>query len=521
MNKKLRKFLEQNGLRAEATEQEAWALYDELKAKGIELVGVDPGQRADAGGTPSGNGQHSSGDRGNQDDGEGNGNLGQRSYSKEELDNIVAAQTVQALTREATRRAEVQDMIDVAGVADLDNGGFSRSLIDNPEMDKTRASALIFAELKKRNQPIGIGAQVGREAGEKTRSAITDGLMLRAGIRLEKPVDGAREFRGRSLLEICRTMLELNGISCRNMSRLDIAARALTSLSTSDFPNIFSSLVNKTLLAAYAEWPSTWRPLVAVTSAMDFKLINAIKLSGAPDLKGMNENGEYQTASFSDSAESYRVLTKGIRVPLTRQMIINDDLRAFTRIPQLFGVAARRMESDAVYSLITTNGAMSDGKALFSTAHKNLAGTGAAPSSTTLGAGRTAMRTQTGLNGETIDASPAYFLGPVAMETDADILLRSAALPTAEMSSGVKNPWAGKLEPVTDPHLDAVSDAAWYLFAHPNIAPVIEVAWLEGEEQPYVEEQVDFNSDALVVKVRHDFGAGVVDHVGAYRNPGE
>lgn len=54
-------------------------------------------------------------------------------------------------------------------------------------------------------------------------------------------------------------------------------------------------------------------------------------------------------------------------------MIINDDLRAFTRIPQLFGVSARRMEADAVYSLITTNGLMSDGKALFSTDHKNLA----------------------------------------------------------------------------------------------------------------------------------------------------
>jgi len=108
----------------------------------------------------------------------------------------------------------------------------------------------------------------------------------------------------------------------------------------------------------------------------------------------------------------------------------------------------------------------------------------------------------------------------VVKETDAEILLMSAALPTADYSSGVRNPWAGKLTPISDPHLDANSATAWYLLAHPNQVPTIEVSWLEGEEQPYVEEMIDFNSDALITKVRHDFGAGVVDHVGAYKNIG-
>lgn len=518
MNKKLRKFLEQNGLRAAATEQEAWELYDRLKAEGIELIGVDPGQRSDAGGQ-TGNGQPPTGDRGNQDGGDGEENPGKRSYSKDELNNLIAAQTVQALANDASRRNDVQDMIDVAGVAGLDNGDFARSLINNPQVDAARASQLILTELQKRNTPIGTGAQIGREAGEKSRAAITDGLLLRSGHRLDKPADGAKEFRGRSLIEICRTLLEINGVNCRNMSKLDIAARALASGSTSDFPHIFSALVNKNLLTAYAEWPSTWRPFVAIVGATDFKDMHAIKLSGSPDLKGLNENGEYQTAKFSDAKESYRVITKGIKVPLTREMIINDDLRAFTRIPQLFGVSAKRMESDAVYSLITSNGAMSDGVALFHATHKNL-GAAAALGSDGLGAGRAAMRLQRGLNGERIDAMPAFLLAPVALETTADILLRSAALPTADMSSGVVNPWAGKLTPVTDPHLDDSSETAWYLLAHPNQVPTIEVAFLEGEEQPYVEEMIDFNSDALIVKVRHDFGAGVVDYVGAYKNSG-
>lgn len=526
MNKKLRKFLEQNGLRAEASEKEAWDLYDELKAKGIELIGVDPGQRSDAGGQP-GNGQPAAGDRGNQDGGgDGNGGEGsepgngQRTYSAVELQNIIDARTVQALANDASRRNEVQNMIDVAGVAGLDNGDFARSLINNPQVDSARASQLILTELQKRNRPIGTGAQVGIEAGEKTRSAALDGLLLRSGIKIEKPSPGASNFRGRSLLEVCRELLEINGVNCRSMSRMELAGRALASGSTSDLPYIFSSLVGRTLQNAYTEWPSTWRPFVAPVPAMDFRDIHAIKLSGAPDLKGLNENGEYQTASFSDAKESYRLITKGIKVPLTRQMIINDDLRALSRIPQLFGVAAKRMESDAVYSLLTANAAMSDGVALFHADHKNLAGTGTAISSTSLGVGRAAMRKQTGLKGERIDVIPAFLLTPVAKETDAEILIRSASLPTSSYSAGVVNPWAGKLEPISDPHLDDNSSTAWYLLGHPNQVALIEVAWLEGEEQPFVDQEIDFNSDAMIIKVRHDFAAGVADHVSGYKNPG-
>ena len=509
MNKKLRAFLEANGLRADASEQDAWAMYDKLTADGMEFPGIEPGTRSAAGTVPATPAPAAE-------------NRRTATPATPAVPVDVDALVRKALENDKARCREIGDRLRVAGMTDHDGGNFARTMYDDPACTIERASQLIFAEMAKRNPAVGSGAHasIGRESGEKLRAAITDGLLVRSGSRIEQPAEGYREFRGRSLVEISRELLEAQGINCRNMSRMDIAGRALASGSTSDFANIFAALVNKRLLAAYAEWPATWRPFVAMTSAMDFKDLYSIKLSGSPDLKGLTENGEYQTANFSDSKESYRVITKGIRVPLTRQMIINDDLRAFTRIPQLFGVAARRMEADAVYSLITANGNMSDGNALFSIAHKNLAGTGVALGSDSLNTCRAAMRKQTGLKGERIDVVPAFLLAPVVLETSADILLRSSALPTADMSSGVVNPWAGKLTPITDPHLDDNSATAFYLLASPSQVPTIEVAFLEGEEQPYVEEQIDFDSDALVVKVRHDFGAGVVDHVGAYKNPG-
>ncbi|MDD3814426.1 MAG: hypothetical protein PHZ02_07245 [Desulfocapsaceae bacterium] len=512
MNKKYRVFLEANGLRAGATDQEAWALYDQLVADGVEMPGIDPGQRSAAGGTPAGLGQTPAAPPTPSQNRE-------EAPASPDLDAAVA----RALVVDAQRRSDIDDRLRVAGLADADNGDFARSLLNDPQMSLERASKAIFARMKTQSKPFGngaFGAEVGLEAGQKLRAAVTDGLLLRSGHRLEKPSEGSREFRGRSMVEICRELLTAAGISTRGLSNRDIAGRALASGSTSDFPAIFSALVNKNLLKAYMEWPQTWRLFVAIASANDFKAIHAIRLSGSPDLKGMNENGEYQTASFSDASENYRVISKGIKIPLTREMIINDDLRAFTRIPQLFGAAAKRMEGDAVYSLITANGNMSDGVPLFHATHNNLAGTPAVLSSDSLSAGRSSMRTQKGMAGESIDVIPAFLLTPTTMETDADVLLRSASLPEATMSSGVVNPWAGKLTPVSDPHLDAADANAWYMLGHPNQAPVIEAAWLEGEEQPYVEEMVDFNSDALITKVRHDFGAGAVDFVGAYKNAG-
>lgn len=517
MNERLRKFLEANGLRKDATDQETWELYDRLKEDGVELPGIKPGERSVPAIVPPGNGD------GREREPAGEREEDDITLTRDEMEAEIARATVRALAADAERRAAVQDIIDAAGVAGLDDGTFARSLLDNPEVTVERASHLVLTELSKRNRPIGVGSHsgvsVGTESREKMRAAVTDGLLLRAGHRLENAADGAREFRGRHLVEICRELLEASGFSCRGMSRKQIVGRALVAGSTSDFPHIFGGLVNSTLQRAYVEWPSTWRPFVAITGANDFKDIHAIRLSASPDLKGLNENGEYQSASFSDAKESYRVITKGITVKLTRQMIINDDLRAFTRIPQLFGAAAKRMESDAVYSLITDNGTMGDGKPLFHSTHRNL-GSGAALSSDSLSVARAAMRMQRGMKKERIDIQAAFLLVPVIMETEAEVLLRSTALPEENKSAGVHNPWAGKLEPIADPHLDEASPTAWYTLAHPNQAPLIEAAFLEGEEQPYVEEMVDFDSDALKIKVRHDFGAGVVDHIGGYKNPG-
>ena len=489
MNPKLRAFLEANGLRAEATEAEAWEYHRQLAADGVAFNGqetIDPVAKTEP----------------------------QRSApAAPPVD--VAAQIAAALAADRQRAAEIEEVCTVAGMEPEQ----VRALIaSGATVDSARKAAL--DHLKANSLPIGSGAgraQVGVESRDKFRSAALDGMLMRCGHQLDKPADGARDFRGMRLLDIVRESLELSGVRTRGMDPRALASRALAPASTSDFPSLLSGLVNKSLIAAYNEAPATWRPMVAVSDATDFKTKHAIKLSGSPDLLALNENGEYRTADLSESSETYAVATRGRIIRLTRQMIINDDLGGFNRIAQMFGAAARRFENSTVYGLITANGAMSDGQNLFSAAHNNLLGA-AALSADNLAIARSAMRRQVGMAGEPLDVQPAFLLTGPELETTAEVILRSAALPNASMSSGVYNPWAGKLTPVSDALIADTN--AWYLFALPSQYPVVEVAWLMGDQAPFIDDEVDFASDSLGIKVRHDFGAGVVDWVGAQYNAG-
>ncbi|EGJ50242.1 hypothetical protein [Desulfocurvibacter africanus] len=382
----------------------------------------------------------------------------------------------------------------------------------------------IMAHLASGNRPLGGIVSMGATDMQKICLAATDGIALQLGVKIGTPAAGHEEFRKLGLFGICQFLLARQGENVFGLSRSQTADKFFelaSSASTADFAHIFRDAANKILLAAYNESPATWRPIVRVVSAVDFKKIYGVELSAAPDLKPVRENGEYEEGFFKDSGENYGVITKGRILYITRPMIVNDELRVFGKGVQIMGSAARRMENDIVWNLITSNPTMSDGKALFHADHKNLEATSKGViSTTTLTAGRKAMRKQVGLTGEKLELRPRYILHPVAQQTDTEILVRSVTLPSDNKPAGTYNPW-NDLIPISEPRLDDVSEKAWYLASDPMQAEGIEVAYLDGNENPYVEEREEFTRDALGIKIRHDFGAGVMSHRAFYKNPGE
>lgn len=357
---------------------------------------------------------------------------------------------------------------------------------------------------------------INMDERDKFRSAVVDGLVLRSGVRLEKPAAGSEEFRGISLLDLSRLVLERSGERMGYTTpKMDIAGRAF---STSDFPAILSNIADKVLLAEYEEAPATWRAWCRTGNLRDFKEAHRLRMSEAPELELVPESGEYKMAAFSESEDTYRLETYGKKFALTRQMIINDDLGAFTRIPQLFGAASGRTINKSVYSLLLKNPTMKEtGKALFSAEHKNL-GTPAALSIESINAGRTAMRRQKGMKKDvTLNLYPSILLVAPELEMTAKQLLFSTS-DIGQSNPAVINPFQNSFTIVVDPMI--TSSTEWYMIAAPSMIDTLEVAFLDGVEHPVVEQQPGWNTDGMEYKVRIDYGAKIWDYRGIYKNAG-
>jgi phage major head subunit gpT-like protein len=307
-------------------------------------------------------------------------------------------------------------------------------------------------------------------------------------------------------------------VRVRGLSRDEIATRALHT--TSDFPAILAAVTNKTLRDAYEAAPRTFPPIARRATAADFKDMHRLQLGEAPQLEKVNESGEFKRGSLGEGKESYRVETWGKVIGITRQVIINDDLDAFTRIPALFGTAAATLESDVVWGIVTANPNMADGVTLFHANHKNLVGTGTALDVANLGKARAQMAKQTGLDGKTVlNIRPAFLVVPSSLELTAEQLIAQNLVPAK--SADVVPQSIRSLAVIAEPRLDPASGAVpWYLFASPSSIDTIEYAYLEGQDGVYIETRMGFDVDGVEIKARLDFGAKAIDWRGLFKNAG-
>lgn len=333
-----------------------------------------------------------------------------------------------------------------------------------------------------------------------------------------QPSEPARQYAYATPADMARELLHLRGISTTGMSPAAIITRSLHT--TSDFPVILGETMGRTLRQAYQAAPSGVRRAARVTTANDFRTKYSVQLSEAPILKKITETGEITAGTMAEAVETYKVETFARKLGITRQSLVNDDLGAFSDLTRRFGQAAAETEALELVLLLTRNAGggpkLSDGKNLFHADHKNLAGSGGAISDTTLSAAREAMRTQKGLNGQTISAPPKFLVVPAALETTGEKWIATITPPDAASV----NPFSGKLELVVEPRLDAVSRTRWYLAADPAVIDGLEIAYLTGSNGPLVEPVRDADTDGVTLKVLHDFGVGAVEHRSWFANPG-
>lgn len=401
------------------------------------------------------------------------------------------------------------------------------------------AQTRVFEELAKRDAPnagprVGSGpahqVMMGDDPFVHVRGGIENALLHRVAPHSFKLDDVGRQYRGLTMLDTGRLYLQAQGIRTTGLSKMELAGMALGlntrggMHTTSDFANLLADVASKTLRQAYQEAPQTWRPIARQVTLPDFKAVKRLQLGEAPQLLQVDEHGEFTRGTIGEGKEEFQLATYGRIFAITRKALVNDDTDAFGRIPMLFGRAARNLESNLIWLQILSNPTMGDSVALFNATHANLAGSGAAIDVTTIGAGRAAMRKQTGLDASTLlNLNPKYLIVPPAKETIADQFVSTNLLASA---AGSVNPFAGRLEVISEPRLEvgigatAGSGTAWYLAATPDQVDILEYGYLEGEEGPMVESRVGFDVDGIEIKCREDFAAKVIDFRGLYKNAG-
>jgi hypothetical protein len=356
--------------------------------------------------------------------------------------------------------------------------------------------------------------EVTRDSGDTLLRGIEEGLSAR--VQVGKPMtDLGREFRSYTLLEMTRQYLESRGVNTRGMSKTELVQRGFHS--TSDFPLLFSNLAGKTLDAAYQEEPHTWKPLCRQRNLPDFKEANDLIVAGALTPEPLLEGGEYKAGTLQEAQHTWKLATFARKVTVTRQAIINDDLSALERVPEMLGRGFRRLESNIIWELITGDAITSvDGLPLFKAAHAN----SSSQTITTAGfnAARKAMRKQTDIAGNTINLTPSYMMVPTDLEATALQFLFPTGFAPAERTGGdgpVTAQTAG-VQLIVEPRLDG-SATTWYLAASPGAVEGIVYGYLAGEEGPTVTTTEKRDPDGVELLARFDFGAAVKDYRGFFR----
>lgn len=441
-----------------------------------------------------------------------------------DIDAAKAQAAKEAVEAERIRVAEVTAAV---RAAKLDDAFKDKLLASGVSADEARKQ--IIAELGRAEKAAPTTStntvEAGKDARDHLRAGAVTALLNRYDPKKYPLDDNGRRLRGLSVGDLAKECLEAAGVKTRGMDvntlwEASMNLKRGSMHTTSDFPEILANTANKTLRDAYAEAPQTFLPFTREVEVPDFKQISRAQLGDAPNLLKVLEHGEVTRGTIGEGAEKYNVETYERIVAVTRKVIINDDLEAFTRVPALMGRAARDLESDLIWGIITANAVMGDGIALFQTAtHKNLASVAAAISVASIGLGRTAMRNQTGLNGRLLNIMPSWLVVPAELETVAEQFTGPINPETATNA----NPFSGKLKVVAEPRLASLSGGsatAWYLFAGQGSIDMIEMAKLRGLREPSITTREGWDVEGMEIKVLMDVGVKAIDYRGLYKNAG-
>lgn len=301
-------------------------------------------------------------------------------------------------------------------------------------------------------------------------------------------------------------------------------------MSTSDFPSLFGDILDRSVLANYAETPYSWDTYCKRATIQDFRQAKIFRVDqGAAVLDGpilpsattkvsgsgstgLEQISEYPMAFRTDSKYTDQLYKFGRRMNFAWEVIINDDLDALKDTPALFGRAARRTEEKRVTSLyVSSSGPNST---FFSTTNKNILTSAVNAvvttnnpvlSITSLMWALIIFAAQVDKDGEPISVMGSTLVVPPALEVTARNIINATEIWANDAGGTVTNTgstagatsaqrllirnWVSGIKIAVNYYLPVVNttsgNTAWYLIANPNAGrPAMQQSFLRGHESP-------------------------------------
>ncbi|MDF0533657.1 Clp protease ClpP [Shewanella sp. A32] len=390
--------------------------------------------------------------------------------------------------------------------------------IADVEMNAEKAKDKILAKLGENTTPLASQPQrtiIHSGNGNIVGDSIKAHLMARSGHAAAEKDNGYSTY---NLKELARASLIDRGIGIAGLNQMQMVSLAFTH-SSSDFGNILLDVANKSVMKGWELATESFERFTRKGQLSDFKVSKRVGLEEFGSLRQVREGAEYKYITLGDTGADIALATYGEIFSITRQAIINDDMAMLSIIPEKMGAAAKATIGDLVFAILTGNPKMSDGKTLFHADHGNL-GSGA-PSAENLGLLAELMESQItgGKNPRALNIMPEFVLCPPNLKRTLTQIIKSSSVKGADVNAGIANPVQDFAVVISEARLKAASDKAYYLAAGQG-SDTIEVAYLDGIDTPYIEQQDGFGIDGIATKVRIDAGVAPLDYRGLVKSTG-
>lgn len=267
-------------------------------------------------------------------------------------------------------------------------------------------------------------------------------------------------------------------------------------MTTSDFPLLTGDVLDRMMLARYREFPSPWRAFAKVNNNLrDFRTVRRIAADGLEgQWDAVPEQTEISYGALSETGYTYAPSKYAKGAKISFEALMNDDLGAFTDIPDRLGRGgARTVNKFATGLYVDASGPHAS---LYTVGNLNKVTSNAVLSVAGLGTALGQLGGFVDTGGDPIYVEEAVLVVPPQLRVTANNIMNQLTVDitqaggTSAQVVRVNNWIVGNLQLVIDPYIPIVASSAngttsWFLFASPATGrPALEVGFLQGFNEP-------------------------------------